>query len=368
MEAYGQQAADFFGGAGNLGHDAAGRKRDAAAREADALAIHDHLHRIADIFKVVKRLAHTHQHHIADQTGLVLWCARHRPFAQIIACDHHLTHDLGGSQVADQLLRAGMAEGTGQRAAHLAGDAKRAPRFLGDIDHLDLMAACDAQKILARAIGRDLARHDLGDRHLEMLGQQRAIVLGQIGHRRKVAYAPVVDPLPDLTDPHLRLPLWRSCRNQRVAQLIARQTHEVLLATLGQLARDGQHILRDGGRNRIGGLRGQGRGVHGCGSGQVRRKEGSRRSKRRSYMKMPRLPNGQRGIPKSVSVGAYLQRFAASSIAAVNPRSEMVSLVWVPRPEAPLITAVVPRFSAAISAASWSAPAVQAYSPSVNSS
>ena len=61
----------------------------------------------------------------------------------------------------------------------------------------------------------------------EMLGQQRAVVLGEVGHRGEVAHAPVIDPLPDLPHAHLRLPLRRAGRDQRVAQLVARQADDV---------------------------------------------------------------------------------------------------------------------------------------------
>ena len=48
-----------------------------------------------------------------------------------------------------------------------------------------------------------LARH-------EMLGQKRAIVFGKVGHRFKIAHAPVIDPLPDLAHAHLGLTLGRA--------------------------------------------------------------------------------------------------------------------------------------------------------------
>jgi hypothetical protein len=122
------------------------------------------------------------------------------------------------------------------------------PRFLfGDIDRLDLVPAGNAHQVLARSIGADLAADDL--RHLdhELLGQKRAVVLGQVGHLRKVAHAPVIDPLPDLAHPHLGLPLRRTRRDQCVAQLVARQTDKVDRPALGQLAGDGDDILRDRG-------------------------------------------------------------------------------------------------------------------------
>ncbi|AMY70342.1 hypothetical protein AKL17_3109 [Frigidibacter mobilis] len=245
VEADGQQAADLLGGAGDLGHHARGGQGDAAARKGQPLAIHHDLHRVAHVLEVVERLAHAHQHDIGHQPRLILRRARHWPFAQVVARQHHLADDLARGQVAHQFLRAGMAERTSQRAADLAGNAQRPPRFLGDIDHLDLMPASDAHQVLAGAIRRHLLRHQFRDRHLEMGDQQGAVLLGKIGHPGEIAHAPVIDPLPDLPDAHLRLPLGRARRDQCVAHLLARQPDKVDRSALGQLARDRQHVLRD---------------------------------------------------------------------------------------------------------------------------
>jgi hypothetical protein len=69
--------------------------------------------------KLYKRLAHPHQHDVRDQPHLFLRRTRDRPFVQIVARQHDLTDDFGRRQVAHQFLRAGVAEGTGQRAADL---------------------------------------------------------------------------------------------------------------------------------------------------------------------------------------------------------------------------------------------------------
>jgi hypothetical protein len=95
-------------------------------------------------------------------------------------------------------------------------DAQRAAIFLGDIDGFDLVPAGDAQQIFAGAVGADLAGHDLGQGDLEPLGQKGAVILGQIGHLREIAHAPVIDPLPDLADAHLGLPLGRAGGDQRL--------------------------------------------------------------------------------------------------------------------------------------------------------
>jgi hypothetical protein len=96
-----------------------------------------------------------------------------RPFVQIVARHHHLADDLAGGQVAHQLLRAGMAERTGQRAADLGGNAQRAAILLGDIDDLHLVAARDPHQVLARAVEAHLLGHDLRHGQVETPPQAR---------------------------------------------------------------------------------------------------------------------------------------------------------------------------------------------------
>ncbi len=143
VERHGEKTADLVRRAGDLGDNARGRQRDAAAAKGDAFAVHRDLHRVADVLEIIKRLAHAHQHDIRQKARLVLRSARHRPFAEVITGQHHLTDDLGSGEVADELLRARMAERTSQRAADLRRDAERPAILFGDIDDLDLVAAGD---------------------------------------------------------------------------------------------------------------------------------------------------------------------------------------------------------------------------------
>ncbi len=117
------------------------------------------------------------------------------------------------------------------------------------------MPAGDADQVFARPVLGKLAGDDLGQFDGEMRLQQGAIRLGQVGHGRKVAHAPVIDPLPDLAQAHLGLLFRRARRDQRRAQLVARQADQVRLAALGPLARQGQHVGAD---------RGGPKGLHGA--------------------------------------------------------------------------------------------------------
>ena len=128
------------------------RRRDSA----DALAVHDDLHRLGDVLVIVQRLAHAHQHDGGEQPRRL--ALRARPFAIGIARGHELADDLRRAEVAHQRLRAGMAEPAGQGAADLGGDADRAAIFhrVGDIDRLRLLAVAEPEQEFAGLVLREL--------------------------------------------------------------------------------------------------------------------------------------------------------------------------------------------------------------------
>ena len=80
---------------------------------------------------MIQRLAHAHHHDVGQQTAVggvvadisIIAKAIHpaaRPFAQSIASEHHLTHDLAGGEIAHEAHGAGVAESAVQCAADLA--------------------------------------------------------------------------------------------------------------------------------------------------------------------------------------------------------------------------------------------------------
>ena len=84
-------------------------------------------------------------------------------------------------------------------AAHLARDAQRAAVRLGDVDRLDALHLVHAQHPLAGAVLRNAARSTISrNRDLGDLGQLRAKLLRQIGHRGEIRRAAPVDPLHQL--------------------------------------------------------------------------------------------------------------------------------------------------------------------------
>ena len=78
-----------------------------------------------------------------------------------------------------------------------------------------------AQQPFARAVVRNLFGHDLGPRQRETLRHRGAEILGQIGHRREIARAVDVDPVPQLAHAHGRGLLRR--RPRRSARLSTRR-------------------------------------------------------------------------------------------------------------------------------------------------
>ncbi|MCY1294668.1 hypothetical protein D9M70_439730 [compost metagenome] len=120
-----QHDADFLTGAIDLRHDTGGRKSDAALGERQALAIRGDQQRGFHLFEIVERLAHAHHDDVGDLAAFgrndrTLRRVAFREVAEPVAGEQQLREDFLGGQVAHQLLRAGMTEGTGERAADLA--------------------------------------------------------------------------------------------------------------------------------------------------------------------------------------------------------------------------------------------------------
>ncbi len=108
-------------------------------------------------------------------------------------------------QVAHEALRAGVAEGAGERAADLARDAERAAIDLGDVDALDLRALVErarrrhADQPLAGAVLRDLLGDDLrAGRACRRRPAPRAGPCRRSVIVVEVAGAAKVDPVPEL--------------------------------------------------------------------------------------------------------------------------------------------------------------------------
>ena len=177
-----QHDADFFSGADDVGHHARGRKRDAAAGNADALIVGNDQQRIAHRIEIVQGLAHPHHHHIGDEAAAGRRFAV-GPVIEAIARHHDLADDLARGEVAHQPLGAGVAERAIQRAADLRGNAQRAAIGFRNIDALDLMrlldqiAARQAQQPFAGAVGGDLLGDHFGARDGEMRFERARISL-----------------------------------------------------------------------------------------------------------------------------------------------------------------------------------------------
>ena len=91
-----------------------------------------------------------------------------------------------------------MAEGAGQRAADLRRYTQRATVALRDVDGLDLLAVIEAQQPFPGAVGGGEGVADLGPTQLVSLGKLLTEAFREVGHRREIGRAAVVDPVPQL--------------------------------------------------------------------------------------------------------------------------------------------------------------------------
>ncbi len=196
---------------------------------------------VAHRFEIIKRFAHAHHDDVGDKPlARVVAIAARRPIVQPVARQHHLAGDLGGGEIADKPLRAGVAESAIERATDLAGDAQRAAVGFRNVDAFDLMrravdVARKPQKPFARAVDRNLLVNDFGPRQRKALRQCRAHLLRQRGHRFEILHAAHIKPVPDLLHAHAALPFRHAGFAQRIGQRIARQPDQRRLCRRGIL-------------------------------------------------------------------------------------------------------------------------------------
>ena len=181
--------------------------------------MHDNLHRVTDIVKIIERLPHAHKDDIGQHAAIggvmadifvVLIFIRRRkghislwPFAKRIACEHHLTNDFAGRQIAHQPHRAGMAEPAIERAANLARNTQSPAIRIGDEHHLIILRIIGTQKPFARAVCRHLRLDHFWPANDKTVGEPRPHRFGNIGHRLKIGHAAMVNPMEHLLGPQL---------------------------------------------------------------------------------------------------------------------------------------------------------------------
>ena len=192
MQRHRERAVGLLGELVDLRHEAGGRERDAAARDVEAEVVEHDAHRGHHVAEVGERLAHAHQHHVGDGPQAA------RLEAELAVGEPHLADDLVGGEVAVEALLRGRAERAVERAAHLRGDAERAAVGLRDEHHLEGLHAVGAQQPLAGAVGRVVARDDLRRADHGALGELRAEIAREVGHRREVALHALVHPVHEL--------------------------------------------------------------------------------------------------------------------------------------------------------------------------
>ena len=125
-----------------------------------------------------------------------------------------------------------MAEGAIERAADLARDAERASVLLGNIDALDFralvvrMGGRHPEQPFAGAVGRDLFGDDFGPHEAIARRKRLQERPRDVAHRRKLARAAVVNPVPELRDAHVALALGDADFGKGAGKLGARRAGE----------------------------------------------------------------------------------------------------------------------------------------------
>src|SRR5205085_10030272 len=133
----------------------------------------------------------SHHDHVGDR-------ALRAAFAERAIREPQLADDFSNGEVAIETLPACRTERALERAAGLRGDTKCAARGLGYEHGLDRVIGPDVEQPFARTVGgsritahrrRDYRRH---------LSQPLPEYLGDVGHRRKVFGARLMDPMQEL--------------------------------------------------------------------------------------------------------------------------------------------------------------------------
>ena len=193
----------------DAGKDADGGDGDAVGRD----EFGEDLDRPPHALDVEQRLAHAHEDDVQPLGRQ----------AAVGADGQHLGHDLARREVAARAPVAGDAEGAGERAAGLAGDAEGVAPLVGDVHGFDGGAVVQAEEIFARAVRRLVARGHRRQADAEALGETAPQLLREVGQVRKVARPTLVESLVDLLHPE-RL-VHHGAQNP--GELLARQPEKV---------------------------------------------------------------------------------------------------------------------------------------------
>ena len=164
------------------------RQSDSARRDSQAVLVGEDPERLHRLVVVVQGLTHAHEHDVESSVA-------HGESAREHA---HLADDLARGEIAQQPHFSGETEGARHGAADLGRDAEGHGRRVGDEDRLDPPAVAEAQQKFFGAVDRPLAFDELGREECERLGERRAQVASQIGHRAEVGDTVAINPPEDL--------------------------------------------------------------------------------------------------------------------------------------------------------------------------
>ena len=233
----------FGGEAEDAGDDPDGAERDALGAEGESVGIAQDVDGVHDRVVVVERLAHAHEHEVAQAGGRgfvtyyvtpVSGSFRASVTYYVTLCGvggaegagdvDGLGDDFAGREVARVAHLAGGAKHAAHRAADLAADAGRDAAGVAHEDGLDAFGVGEGEEVF---VGEAVARGGLEgggqDAEVGVGGEPRAEFRRQLGHGVERRGEPDVEIVPEPRDVHgVEVPAY-----ELHAELLAREVVEV---------------------------------------------------------------------------------------------------------------------------------------------
>ena len=175
------------------GDDTGGAQGHAALGEAEGVVVHHQPGGGQDVVEVHQRLAHAHEDDVGHDAVVAVAVAVEDVFGK-----PHLDDNFAGGEVAVKARVASGAEGAGQGAACLRGDAEGAAVVFRDKDGFDAVAAVVAENPFACAVAGGFVGDDGREAQFGDVFQFFAQRFAEVGHRVKVGDALVVNPFQQL--------------------------------------------------------------------------------------------------------------------------------------------------------------------------
>ena len=209
------------------------RERDPPARQAEPVAVHHDLERIAHLVEIIERLAHAHHHDVGEHPALGLATAIRRARRARASPGRR-------SRPAVRLRTSCIVPVWQKRQLSVQPtwlDTHSVPRSASGMNTISKSCPSGERSSHLRVPSVETCAVDhLGPRDDEALGEPGLLRLGDVGHRREIGGAAIVDPVPQLLGAQLGLLGLEPARLQRGADLLAGEPDEIDPAVLARQA------------------------------------------------------------------------------------------------------------------------------------